>query len=153
MSIFISLFILTSYTVAVVWRWGVPKSLSRTFFSIKNKWIFSAVISTSFGLIMSPLMDILPEMWQWLGFLTVVGGLFVAFAPNLEDDLEEQVHMTGAIILGLSSQFSVAVIFPQVLGLWILFLVFLPLKERIFFAEMIGGVILFSAMLITIFNN
>lgn len=98
-------------------------------------------------------MDILPEMWQWLGFLTVVGGLFVAFAPNLEDDLEEQVHMTGAIILGLSSQFSVAVIFPQVLGLWILFLVFLPLKERIFFAEMIGGVILFSAMLITIFNN
>lgn len=147
MSIYISLFILASYTISVVLRWGVPKSLSRTFFSIKNKWIFSAVIASSFGLIMSPLMDILPEMWQWLGFITVVGGLFVAFAPNLEDDLEEQVHMAGAVILGLSSQMIVAILNPWMLLVWVTWIPFASGNSKIFWAEMVGGAALFLSLI------
>lgn len=148
--VLISLFILTSYTISVVLRWGIPKSISQTFFSIHNKWIFSFVMAASFMLIAEPLIETLPSMWQWLGFLTAAGGLLIAFAPNLEDALEEQVHMTGAIIMGVASQLSVAMIYPHALGLWIMFLVFLPLKEKVFFAEIIGGVALYASLIIAL---
>lgn len=150
MLVLISLFILTSYTVAVCCRWGVPKSLSRTFFSIKNKWIFSAVVSVCFCLIFNPLINILPMMWQWLGFLTVGGGLLIAFAPNLNDELEEQVHMTGAIIMGLASLMIVAVLCPWLLLIWILWIPFAFDEKRVFWAEIIGGAILFMAMFVAI---
>ena len=148
LALYSALFILASYTIAVVVRWGIPKSLSRTFFSIKNKWIFSAVIAASFGLAFSPIMDILPLMWQWLGFLTVAGGMFVAFAPNLEDDLEELVHMGGAITLGLSSQGIVIVLSPWLLLLWVVWIPFASGDCRIFWAEMIGGAALFASLML-----
>lgn len=146
-SVIISLIILTSYTIAVCVRWGVPHSLSRTFFSIERKWIFSAVVATSAGLLMSPLMEILPEAFQWLGFLTCAGCLFVSFAPNLDDELEETAHMAGAITLGLASQGIVLVLHPWLMFLWVLWIPFVSGKSRVFCAEMVGGLTLFSAIL------
>lgn len=146
MSVLIALFILTSYTISVVCRWGVPKSLSRTYFSIKHKWIFSACVATSAGFLLPTLINILPEEWQWLGFLSVVGAVSVAFAPNLNDELQEQAHMGGAIILGLASQGVAAVICPLVLMIWLCWIPFAFSGSRIFWAEMIGGSILFLAI-------
>lgn len=146
--ILISLFILTSYVIAVCIRWGIPDSLSQTFFDIKRKWIFSSVVAVSAVLLYFSMMNILSDAWQWLAFIFLAGCLFIAFAPNLADDMEKRVHMTGATLLALASQGIVAVLNPLILGLWIAWLVFTPLKERVFFAEMIGGACLYAALLL-----
>lgn len=146
--ILISLVILTSYVVAVCIRWGIPDSLSQTFFDIKRKWIFSSVVAVSAALLYFSMMNILSDVWQWLAFIFLAGCLFIAFAPNLADDMEEQVHMVGAVLLALASQGIVAVLNPHFLILWIVWLALSPLKERVFFAEMIGGACLYAALLL-----
>lgn len=146
--IYASFIILVSYTIAVCLRWGVPKSMSSTFFDIRRKWIFSAVIVVSFGLLAYPFERILFDDELWLGFLTIAGGWLIAFAPNLDDAMEERVHMTGAVVLAIASQLIVACINPHILGLWIAWLVSLPLKERVFWAEMIGGACLYASLLL-----
>lgn len=144
----ISLIILTSYIIAVCWKWGVPKSVSQTFFSIRHKWIFSAVIAASACLLISPLLEILPDEFQWLGFFTSAGCIIVAFAPNLADKLEERVHMTGAIILGLASQGVVIVLQPWLMLSWLCWIPIAFKSSRIFWAEMIGGLTLYASIII-----
>lgn len=142
--------ILISYVVAVCKRWGVPASISQSWFDIKRKWIFSAVMVVSFGLLLVPLMELLGDMWQWLGFLTVAGGLLIAFAPNLDDDMEEKVHMTGAVMMGLASQGVVLVLFPLALGLWLLWGYYWYIsgyKKGVFIAEVIGGACLYLSVM------
>lgn len=143
----ISAIILTSYVLAVCTRWGVPKSVSQSFFDIRNKWIFSAVMVVSFGLLVVPLMEAMPEAWQWSGFLTVAGGVLIGFAPNLKDTLEEKVHMTGAALLGVGSQTVVGVLMPWMLIAWVAWIPFAFGEKRVFWAEMIGGLTLMVAIL------
>lgn len=145
-SVIISLFILTSYTISVCVRCGVPDSLSQTFFNIKHKWIFSACVAVSACLLYQPFMSILPIAWQWLGFLTVIGAMFVAFAPNLIDELQSEAHMGGAIVLGLSSQFIVALLSPCLLLLWCIWIPFALKHSKVFWAEMVGGAALYIAL-------
>lgn len=145
--VFISLIILTSYVITVTARWGLPVSVSQTFFSIRHKWIFSAVMAISFGLILVPLMDALPISCQCFGFLIVGGGLLIAFAPNLDDKMEETVHMTGAVMMGIASQLVVTMLHPWMLLLWIAWLPFVRGKNRVFWAEMIGGGALYAAII------
>ena len=106
------------------------------------------VMTVSFGLLFNPMMIVLPEIWQWLGFITVAGGILIGFAPNLNDELEEKVHMTGAVIIGAGSQGIVILLNPIILLLWILWLLFIQRKERVFIAEMIGGICLYISLLI-----
>lgn len=146
--VIISLFILTSYVISVCAGWGIPDSISQTFFSIKNKWIFSAVMVACFCLLFPSLMELLPSKCQWLGFLTVAGGILIAFAPNLNDDLEEKVHMFGAALMGAASQCVAAVLCPAVLWMWTMFFIFIKRKERVFFAEIIGGMTLYTALIV-----
>lgn len=143
---YVSYFILVSYVVGCVYKWGVPHSLSQTFFCIKHKWIFSAIMVIGFGLLFVPQMNKLPESWQWSCFLSTGGGVLIGFAPNLRDELEERVHMVGAALLALGSQVSVAVLYPWVLLLWILWIPFAFGSNRVFWAEVVGGACLMIAI-------
>lgn len=143
----ISLFILASYVIAVVWRWGVPESVSQTFFSIRHKWIFSAVMVVSFALMWFALQGVLLDDELWLAFLTCSGGVLIGFAPNLRDSLEERVHMFGAMLLAVFSQWVVALVSPCVLWLWVAWLPFAFGSHRVFVAEMIGAFCLYWAVL------
>lgn len=141
-----SIIILTSYVLAVCTRWGLPDSLSQTWFTIKHRWIFSAVMVTSFSLLFAPLTEVLPVAWEWCVFVTCAGGAFIGFAPNLKDDLEEKVHMTGAAMLALGSQASVAVLCPWLLFAWLAWIPLAFRSQRVFWAEMIGGLTLMVAV-------
>lgn len=146
----LSMVILISYVIAVCKRWGVPASISQSWFDIKRKWIFSVVVAVCLGLMFNPLMMVLPDIWQWIGFLMVAGGLLVAFAPNLSDDMEEKVHMTGAIIMGVASQVIVVVQCPLLLMVWLLWGHYWYLsgyKKGVFWAEMIGGFALYVCII------
>ncbi len=149
-----SLFILTSYVLAVVKRWGIPDSISQTFFAIRHKWIFSSVMAVSAVLLYFPMMEILADAWQWLAFLFLAGCLFIAFAPNLNDDMERDVHMAGAITMGLASQMIVvAVGLYPLLMMWSmgLYMMWQYKEKKVFIAEMIGGACLYLALAIRLY--
>lgn len=152
--VLISLIILISYVLSVCKRWGVPESISQTWFDIKRKWIFSVVVAVCLGLLMQPLMMVLPEIWQWLGFLMIGGGLMVAFAPNLDDDMEEKVHMTGAVIMGVASQIIVVVLeLAPLLMMWTMgaYMMWQYKEKKVFIAEIIGGACLYLAVIIRLY--
>ena len=149
-----SLFILTSYVASVCARWGVPGSISQTFFSIRHKWIFSACVASSAALLYFPMMDVLAESWQWLAFIFLAGCLFIAFAPNLNDELERNAHMVGAITMGLASQIIVIVVglYPMLM-MWSmgLYMMWQYKDKKVFIAEMIGGACLYLALAIRLY--
>lgn len=146
--IIISFIILISYILLVCMKWGVPNSISQTFFSIENKWIFSVVIIMSFLLLLAPLMNVLSEDYQWMGFLMVSGGVLIGLAPNLLDEVEEMVHMVGATVMGVASQIIVILLEPWLMLIWIMWLVLMWNEKRVFWAEVIGGITLYLSLLI-----
>lgn len=145
----ISFVILVSYVIATVWRWGLPWSISRTYFDIKRKYIFTLVMFASLGLILIPLVEALPESGKVFGILTVFGGFLIGAAPNLNDEHQERVHMTGAAILAVCSQICVGILDFGLLPLWLWCSPFLILgrKHLVFWIEMLGGVLLYACLI------
>lgn len=137
-----AIIILISYIVVCVSMWGIPDSISQTWFSIRHRWIFSAVMVTGFCLLFLPMVEVLPLDWECLAFITSSGGILIGFAPNLKDDLEEKVHMTGATLLGVGSQSIVGMLMPWLLMAWVAWIPFAFGKKRVFWAEVIGGLTL-----------
>lgn len=82
------------------------------------------------------------------------GGLMVAFAPNLDDDMEEKVHMTGAVIMGVASQIIVVVLeLAPLLMMWTMgaYMMWQYKEKKVFIAEMIGGACLYLAVIIRLY--
>lgn len=72
-----------------------------------------------------------PEKWQFLSFIFLSGILFVAFAPNINnDELEDKVHTGAAIISLTASQIWVAIVKPEFLSLWIFFFLYILVKIK-----------------------
>lgn len=150
--IYISFTILISYIIAVVWRWGLPWSVSQTFFDIKRKYIFSLVMFASFGLLLIPLIEALPSWAAIFGFLACAGGFLVGAAPNLNEQLEHKVHMSGAITLAICSQICVGILcFPILIG-WLACAPLLIWGSRhfVFLVELIGGVFLYTSIILSL---
>lgn len=147
-----SFIILVSYVIAVCKRWGMPKSVSRTYFDIKRKYIFSLVMFVSFGLIIVPLLEALPEAYKIFGFLTCAGGFFVGAAPNLNEQMEHKVHMSGAITLAVASQVCVGVIEPKLLWAWVASIPILLIYRNsiAFWVEMFGGTLLYISLYLSL---
>lgn len=96
------------YNGVVLGGFGVPKSLSMTFylFQEKKKWtrIFFPImmISTAFLLLPAWLEISALGSLQFLAFLAAAGIMFVGAAPAFKSsDLENTVHMTSAIVAAI----------------------------------------------------
>lgn len=96
------------YNGVVLGAFGVPKSLSMTFylFQEKKKWarIFFPImmISTAFLLLPAWLEISALSSLQFLAFLAAAGILFVGAAPAFKSsNLENTVHMTSAIVAAI----------------------------------------------------
>ena len=123
----VSIILISLYILYVVYKDGVPHSLSATYYS--HKTIFSLVLILSIIFSFNSFMQ--PEKWQFLPFIFLTGILFVAFAPDFRDDeLTDQVHTGAAIISLIASQIWVAIINPKVLWVWLLLLIYLFLKRK-----------------------
>lgn len=95
----ISCLIITAYLVTYICHCGVPTSLSDTYYHTVRKWLFPSVLVLSAALALEPLMDITPEPWKFLSFLTIGAIFFIAAAPAFKDSLVNQVHTGFAILL------------------------------------------------------
>lgn len=140
----IAITILASYVIMTCLIYGIPKSLSQSWFSIAHRWIFSVVMIVVSGLLFLTFMDLLPVKWQWIGFLCSAGGMMIGFSPNLDDEMEHSAHMIGAALLGMASQALVFMLCPLALSLWAFALpaIFLFSECKVFWIEMCAGALL-----------
>ena len=100
----ISFLLILLYVIYIVINYGVPKSISATYYLIKPKWIFSLVLILSMVLSFNQFMDITPEPFKFLPFIFCSGIIFVAAAPNFRSNtLTDKVHDYSAIISFIAS--------------------------------------------------
>ena len=94
-----SMVIIFGYLAFVVAKFGIPKSISDTYYLLgKQGWLFQlALAATSFCVVPS-LIDASSENTKFLAFLGCAGLLFVSAAPLFKMELEGKVHFTSAYI-------------------------------------------------------
>lgn len=106
MTVIISLLILLTYIIWVTVKYGIPASLSQTYYLVKPRLLFMLVIWVSNFLILVPAMDMAGDL-KFIAFLGIFGALLVGAAPRIREG-ERTVHMIGAITCGVFSQLFVA---------------------------------------------
>lgn len=124
--IILSLLCILFYIIYVVIKYGIPHSLSATYYSLVHKVIFSLVLAVSAGLILPTLLSITPDRFQFLTFLSIAGIMFVAAAPDYENDsLTDTIHTGSAIIALILSQVWVGLMNPIALLCWIPMIIYI----------------------------
>ena len=119
-SVGILLFIV--YNIVAISLFGMPSSLSNTYYYFNNKWpnsgwAFTAMMWIVCGLLIAPWMEVTQVISSWsqyfsiLPFATIVTLLFVGTAPNFRDGgLPHDVHMTCAKLAAVFALLWVAVV-------------------------------------------
>lgn len=122
----ISALTLAIYTVVMTKKMGrLPYSISETFFTLTHKkWFGFCMIITGFTFMLSAL-DATPENWQFLAFLSFIGMLMIALAPNFTEKKEAVIHYIGTAVVLICTQAWVYVTHPWILILWLLPLVYI----------------------------
>lgn len=135
---YIALSVLLIYLLIIFIKYKqIPTSLSETFY-IGANWWFTAILWIIGFATASSLISITPESYQFLGFLTGAGLLFVGAAPHFKEEFEGKIHYGGAYIFGIASQiWAVLQVSPYLLLTWLLFAMLITTKQRVFWAEMV----------------
>ena len=111
----ISILIFCAYMGAILAIYGIPASVSETFYLLPKgkRWLFTA-FCWGVSIIVAPWLDATPERWQFLAFLSVGGLCFVGTAAQFKDDFVARVHFAGAGVCAVASQLWIFI----VAGLW-----------------------------------
>lgn len=121
-----SLIIMLSYLGMVLIRFGIPKSISETYYLLgKQGWLFQVTLFSVAFLVVPTLIERSSENTQFLAFLACTGLAFVAAAPLFKMELEGKVHYVSAAIccggLVLWQVFNACWVVPVVCFLLVLF--------------------------------
>ena len=121
----LSLLLIVSYTIGVcAYTRGIPYSISETFYKIKHKFWFAVATIGTAGLLMPAILEVTPEQYQFLAFLACVGMMLTGAAPNFREGIEKGIHIAGAVMCLVFSQLWVAFLYPFILALWFLYLIY-----------------------------
>jgi glycosyltransferase len=101
--VLLSCIIMAAFLIAYIVRFGVPTSISATYYRTDAKWLMPVCTATAGVLTLVPLLKHTPEQYQFVAFFIVASILFVACAPAFREELEGKVHAGAAIVLGLSA--------------------------------------------------
>lgn len=117
-----SLVIAVAFIVnAAVKENGMPESISSLVYDMKKKWVWSLWLLVTGLLALPKLLDSLPDMWKFFGFLMFIALVGTDLTPlYIKDD--RKIHNAFCIVLGVLSQVCVAILSPYWLPLWVLFL-------------------------------
>lgn len=97
----LSCLIMSSFLTAYILRFGVPTSISATYYRTDAKWLMPVCTATAGVLTLVPLLKHTPEQYQFVAFFIVAAALFVAAAPAFRDEMVGRVHGVSAAVLGL----------------------------------------------------
>lgn len=107
--IFASIAIFLLYIGSMVFMFGVPWSISNTYYLLEEKrkglgWLFT-VFCYGVGVFLLPgWLNVTPEGYQFTCFLSAAGLAFVGTAAQFKESLTNAVHYTAAVICCLFSQ-------------------------------------------------
>lgn len=97
--IWASLIIMLGYLGMVLIRFGIPKSISETYYLLGNMgWLFQVTLFSVAFLVVPELIDRSSEGTRFLAFLACAGLAFVGAAPLFKMELEGKVHYISAAI-------------------------------------------------------
>lgn len=95
----LSMIILFGYLAFVVAKFGIPKSISDSFYLLGKKgWMFQVTLFLVGFSVMPALIDKSSEDTKFLAFLACAGLAFVGAAPLFKMELEGKVHYVSAAI-------------------------------------------------------
>lgn len=97
-----SLCIMVGYLLAMAKKYGRQEVISEYAYK-GGAWLFSLSVGLSAALLMPPMIERVPEDFQFLGFLAPAALLFVAAAPHYKGE-DSKVHKWAA---GLAAVFCV----------------------------------------------
>lgn len=142
----IGLVILAAYLTFVIIKDGkVPSSISDTFYSSGNI-MFSVVMFAESILLSMTLINLSPDSYTAIAFLTGAGLGIVGASPYFKDSAQKTSHYVGAFMFGIGSQlWSAMFVSPFLLLIWLPVIPFLVCfrREATFTAEM-GCVLVMS---------
>ena len=126
----------------------IPESVSAIAYVMPH-WAFSSWIALTGISMLPPMMDALPDDWQWVGFLSIVGLLIVASSSYYRTEATT-LHWAGGILCAVCALIVVAIARPWLLLLWIPFFIALmkwPNDKWFFWCEvMVYGLLITSTI-------
>lgn len=124
-AVLLSILCIAAYTVAVCFKQKqIPYSISATFYILEHKYWFGFTMLATAGLLLPELLNITPEQYQCIPFLTCTGMFLVGCAPNFREGIDRPIHIIGAIMCIGFSQLWVAIMSPFVLFAWLLYIIY-----------------------------
>lgn len=144
-----SFLVFTSYVLYVCTKYGLPKSISDSYYILKKKhrWVFTLIL-WGFAVPLIPAGDSL------LMVLAVMGIAFVGAAPAFKDfEVERRVHVMGAtagVVLGMVSLWTEHGVWYVTVLYAFMFLVLLinNVKNVIFWIEVLAFYLVIFGLLI-----
>lgn len=126
-SIIVATAIYVAYNAVSLAIFGVPESLSNTYYLYKEKWNKGWLFCLMMYLVVAFMMPAWLTMsegsnFQFLAFIAPASIMFVGTAPRFKDsDLENKVHSISAIVAALCSLLWVGLVTPYwwVILIWI----------------------------------
>lgn len=146
--IVVSLVIFLVYVAGTCLYFGVPASISDTYYKLERRrkrlgWLFTAMCWLVGGLLLPALLDITPESYQFTAFLAFAGLIFVGAAPQFKLSLTGAVHYGAAAVCVVFSQIWVGLAAWWVLlPVWIGFIGYI-LYEMFRYSEFSNGYVYF----------
>lgn len=128
--VIISLIIFLAYLVGIYKYFGIPCSISETYYKLENRqkdlgWAFTFMCYSVGGLILPALLDRTPESYQFTAFLACAGLIFVGAAPQFKLSLTGSVHYGSAAICVVFSQIWVGLMCWWVLiPVWLAYIIY-----------------------------
>ncbi len=101
--LFLAIFLFVGYNVFAVSKFGVPNSLSATYYHLQQRYscglVFSAMLALVSIISMVVALEVTAGKWyQFLAFLTTIGTVFVAFSPRFKALEHTRVHSVSAVL-------------------------------------------------------
>lgn len=101
--IWLSFAIMFGYFGFVICRFGIPKSISATYYLLgRNGWLFQFALALTAFTALPVLIDASSEETEFLAFLSCGGLLFVSAAPLFRLKFEGAVHYGSALVCCIS---------------------------------------------------
>lgn len=103
--IFIAAIAFEGYLFYILREYGVPHSLSETYYFLQKKKgaIFQALMVGIGILMIGPFIEATPESVQFLAFLPCASLLFIGIAPRFADSYEGKIHYIATGIASLTT--------------------------------------------------
>lgn len=97
----ISFITFTAYVACMIALFGVPASISETYYLLDRKrrglgWLFTGFCWLVAGALLPPWLDMTPDTYRFVPFLAAAGLMFVGAAPQFKVSLSGPVHFIGA---------------------------------------------------------